>query len=147
MTTPRSMYDDTQDHTQHPPHSAALATDAHTETPDQYSRSAEQPDQSDKSAKPDKPDGVKEVQVHCDYISADQPITRKFPTDTVLSAIKIWARSVFVPNPPSDKAYYLNDDKSRHRFTAVEEEQTLAQLGYERGAAHFRLNEEQASGT
>lgn len=89
---------------------------------------------------------VREVQVHCDYISADGPIHRKFDTDTTLAIVKDWARSMFVPNPPSDKAYYLNDDKTRHRFTEQEEQQSLAQLGYEHGAVHLRLNEEQASG-
>lgn len=86
------------------------------------------------------------VQVHCDYISADEPIHERFPAGTVLAVVKNWARETFVPNPPSDKAYYLNDDKTRHRFTSEEELRTLAMLGYERGAVHFRLNEEQASG-
>ena len=102
-------------------------------------------DRDDKPGKPEKPET--NVQVHCDYISADEPIHRKFSTGTVLAVVKEWARTEFVPNPPSDKAYYLNDDKTRHRFTAEEEQQTLAQLGYERGAVHLRLNEEQASGT
>lgn len=97
-----------------------------------------------RDGKPGKPET--EVQVHCDYISADDPIHRKFSTDTVLSIVKEWARAEFVPNPPSDKAYYLNDDKTRHRFTAEEEQRTLAQLGYEHGPVHLRLNEEQASG-
>ena len=86
-----------------------------------------------------------DVQVHVDYISADEPIHRKFPPNTTIAAIKQWAREQFVPQPPSDKAYYLNDDKTRHRFTTEEEQQTLAQRGYE-NAAHFRLNEEQAAG-
>jgi hypothetical protein len=86
-----------------------------------------------------------DVQVHVDYISADEPIHEKFPPETTIAAIKQWAREQFVPQPPSDKAYYLNDDKTRHRFTADEEQQTLAQRGYE-NAAHFRLNEEQAAG-
>lgn len=86
-----------------------------------------------------------DVQVHVDYISADEPIHRKFSPETTIAAIKQWAREQFVPQPPSDKAYYLNDDKSRRRFTAEEEQRTLAQLGYEH-AAHFRLNEEQAAG-
>jgi hypothetical protein len=86
-----------------------------------------------------------DVAVKCDYISADQPIHRKFPPATLLAAVKQWAREEFVPNPPSDKAYYLNDDKSRHRFTKEEQQKTLALLGYEH-TAHFRLNEEQASG-
>lgn len=86
-----------------------------------------------------------DVQVHVDYISADEPIHRKFPPDTTIAAVKQWAREQFVPQPPSDKAYYLNDDKTRHRFTADEEQRTLAHLGYEH-VAHFRLNEEQAAG-
>jgi hypothetical protein len=94
---------------------------------------------------PDQDKQAHEVAVKCDYISADDPIHRKFPPATLLAAVKQWAREEFVPNPPSDKAYYLNDDKSRHRFTAEEEQKTLAQLGY-RQSAHFRLNEEQASG-
>jgi len=88
---------------------------------------------------------VQDVQLHVDYISADEPIHRKFPSDTILAAVKQWAREQFVPHPPSDKAYYLNDDKTRHRFTPEEEQRTLAHLGYEH-SAHFRLNEEQASG-
>jgi hypothetical protein len=87
-----------------------------------------------------------DVEVHVDYISADEPIHRKFSPETLLGAVKQWAREQFVPNPPSDKAYYLNDDKTRHRFISEEELHTLAQLGYEH-SAHFRLNEEQASGT
>lgn len=87
-----------------------------------------------------------DVQVHVDYISADEPIHRKFPPETTIAAVKQWAREQFVPQPPSDKAYYLNDDKTRHRFTAEEEQQTLAQRGYE-NEAHFRLNEEQAAGS
>jgi hypothetical protein len=86
-----------------------------------------------------------DVQVHMDYISADEPIHKKFASNTLIAAVKDWARQTFVPNPPSDKAYYLNDDKSRHRFTAEEEQKTLAELGY-KGSAHLRLNEEQASG-
>jgi len=86
-----------------------------------------------------------DVAVKCDYISADEPIHRKFPPATLLAAVKQWAREELVPNPPSDKAYYLNDDKSRHRFTAEEEQKTLVQLGYQHNA-HLRLNEEQASG-
>jgi hypothetical protein len=85
------------------------------------------------------------IEVHCDYISADEPIKRKFPSSTVLAEVKDWARGEFVPNPPSDKVYYLSDDKSRHRFTAEEENQTLEQLGYKR-EAKLRLNEEQAAG-
>lgn len=88
---------------------------------------------------------AQDVTVKCDYISADAPIHRKFPPTTLLAVVKQWAREEFVPNPPSDKTYYLNDDKTRHRFTAEEEQQTLAQLGYKQ-SAHFRLNEEQASG-
>lgn len=86
-----------------------------------------------------------DVAVQCDYISADEPIHRKFPPTTLLAAVKQWARDEFVPNPPSDKAYYLNDDKSRHHFTTEEEQKTLAHLGYKH-SAHLRLNEEQASG-
>jgi len=85
------------------------------------------------------------VEVHCDYISADEPIKRRFPSSTILGEVKEWARGEFVPNPPSDKAYYLSDDKSRHRFTADEEKQTLEQLGYKH-EAKLRLNEEQAAG-
>jgi hypothetical protein len=86
------------------------------------------------------------VEVHCDYISADEPIKRKFPSSTPLLEVKDWARSEFVPNPPSDKVYYLSDDRTRHRFTADEEKQTLEQLGYEH-QAKLRLNEEQAAGS
>lgn len=86
-----------------------------------------------------------DVQVHVDYISADEPIHRKFSAETTIAAVKQWAREQFVPLPPSDKAYYLNDDKTRHRFTAEEEQQTIAQRGYEQ-VAHLRLNEEQAAG-
>lgn len=86
------------------------------------------------------------VSVTCDYISADEPIHQKFPGTTLLAAVKQWAREKFVPHPPSDKAYYLNDDKSRHPFTPAEEQSTLVELGY-REVAHLRLNEEQASGT
>src|SRR5690242_10279535 len=89
--------------------------------------------------------GGHDVQVHVDYISADEPIHRKFPQATQLVVVKTWAREQFVPHPPSDKTYYLNDEKTRHRFTAAEEEQTLAQLGYTH-SAHLRLNEEQVSG-
>jgi len=85
------------------------------------------------------------VEVHCDYISADEPIKRKFPSSTVLAEVKEWARGEFVPNPPSDKAYYLSDDKSRHRFTTEEETQSLDQVGYKH-EAKLRLNEEQAAG-
>lgn len=88
---------------------------------------------------------VHDVQVHVDYISADEPIHGTFPPDTTIAAIKLWAREQFVPQPPSDKAYYLNDDKTRRRFTTDEEQRTLSQLGYEH-VAHFRLNEEQATG-
>jgi hypothetical protein len=90
-------------------------------------------------------DSKEQVVVHVDYISADEPIQSKFPPNTLLGAVKDWARQQFVPNPPSDKAYYLNDDKTRHRFTPAEEQKSLADLGYEH-TAHFRLNEEQASG-
>jgi hypothetical protein len=86
-----------------------------------------------------------EIQVSVDYISADDAIHQKFNATALLSEVKTWARGVFVPLPPSDKAYYLNDDKSRHRFTTEEEGQTLQQLEY-KGGAHLRLNEEQASG-
>jgi len=90
-------------------------------------------------------DKTHEVQVHVDYISADEPVHRKFPADTVLSEVKKWAREHFAPNPPSNRNFYLNDDKTRHRFTADEEQETLAELGYEH-SAHLRLNEEQISG-
>jgi hypothetical protein len=87
-----------------------------------------------------------EILVHVDYISADEPIHRRFPETARLSEVKEWARSVFVPNPPSDKTFYMTDDKTRHRFTAQEEGETLAQLGYTH-EAHLRLNEEQISGS
>lgn len=93
----------------------------------------------------DEKEGHGGVQVHVDYISADEPIHDSFAPDTKLIAVKDWARARFVPNPPSDKTYYLNDDKSRHRFTTDEEQKTLEQLGYTH-IAHFRLNEEQVSG-
>lgn len=95
---------------------------------------------------PGKKGHPQEVQVHCDYISADHPIHRAFSGDTILAEVKKWARETFVPDPPSGKAYYLNDDKTRHRFTEDEEHQTLHDLGYEH-SAHLRLNEEQASGS
>lgn len=107
---------------------------------------AASPARGDDAAKGRGGKSAHEVQVHVDYISADEPIHQKFPPETTIAAIKEWAREQFVPLPPSDKAYYLNDDKTRHRFTADEEQRTLAQLDYEH-VAHFRLNEEQASGT
>jgi hypothetical protein len=85
------------------------------------------------------------VEVHCDYISADKPIKRKFASSSTLAEVKDWARGEFVPNPPSDKAYYLSDDKTRHRFTADEERQTLQASGYQH-EAKLRLNEEQVAG-
>lgn len=91
-----------------------------------------------------KPHG-KAVVVECDYLGADDPIERTFASTTVLGEVKEWAKGKFVPVPPSDKTYYLNDDKTRHRFTAEEEQRTLESLGYEH-EAEFRLNEEQMSG-
>jgi hypothetical protein len=88
---------------------------------------------------------VPNVQVHVDYISADEPIHAGYPATTRLLVVKAWAQKTFVPNPPSDKTYYLNDDKTRHRFTTEEEQKTLAELGYIH-VAHFRLNEEQIAG-
>ncbi len=85
------------------------------------------------------------VEVHCDYISADEPIKKKFPSSSTLVEVKKWAREEFVPNPPSDKVYYLSDDKTRHRFTSEEEQRTLEQAGY-KNQAKLRLNEEQAAG-
>jgi hypothetical protein len=85
------------------------------------------------------------VEVHCDYLGADDPIKRKFPQTAKLAEVKQWARESFVPHPPSDKAYYLNDDKTRHRFTAEEEQKSLLALGYEH-QAKLRLNEEQVAG-
>lgn len=92
----------------------------------------------------EKPD-VKEVEVHVDYIGADDKVRRKFPQTAVLAEVKQWAREQFVPNPPSDKAYYLVDDKTRHRFTEAEEQETLLALGYEH-KADLRLTEEQIAG-
>ena len=89
--------------------------------------------------------GPQQVEVHCDYLAADDKIRAKFAQSTRLIEVKAWARAEFVPNPPSDKAYYLNDDKSRHRFTPEEEQKTLLDLGYQH-KADLRLNEEQASG-
>lgn len=88
---------------------------------------------------------LREVQVHMDYISADDPIHQKFPDTALLAAVKEWARGIFVPEPPSDKAFYVTDDKTRHRFTPEEELRSLNALGYEH-VAHLRLNEEQISG-
>ena len=85
------------------------------------------------------------VEVLVDYISADAPVHHRFGLDTTIGAVKSWARQEFVPNPPSDKAFYLNDDKTRHRFTEAEEAMSLAQLGYSH-EAKFRLNEEQIAG-
>jgi hypothetical protein len=85
------------------------------------------------------------VHVPVDNISADEPSHAAFSHETTSASLKQWARERFISNPPSDKAYYLNDDKSRHRFTTEEELQTLGQLGYDH-VAHFRLNEEQAAG-
>ena len=85
------------------------------------------------------------IEVHCDYLGADDPINRKFGESTLLSEVKQWAREQFVPSPPSDKAYFLNDDKTRHRFTAGEEEMSLVALGYKH-KADLRLTEEQLSG-
>jgi hypothetical protein len=107
---------------------------AATTTPD---RATGRDDRSDHEAH--------DVQVHVDYISADNPIHRKFPPTTQLLVVKTWAQQTFVPHPPSDKAYYLNDDKTRRRFTTEEEQKTLADLGYTH-VAHLRLNEEQVSG-
>jgi hypothetical protein len=85
------------------------------------------------------------VRVHVDYISADHPIQRDFAESTLLSAVKEWARREFVPNPPSDKAFYLVDEKTGHRFSEREEQESLKTLGYKH-VAHFRLNEEQIAG-
>jgi hypothetical protein len=85
------------------------------------------------------------IEVHCDYISADKPIKRKFAPSTPLADVKEWAKGEFVPNPPSDKTYYLSDDKTRHRFTPDEERLTLEQLGY-KNEAKLRLHEEQVAG-
>ena|SRR5438034_2714170 len=86
------------------------------------------------------------VEVHCDYISADKPIKKKFSSSATVAEVKKWAREEFVPNPPSDKIYYLSDEKTRHRFTDAEELQTLEQVGY-KNEAKLRLNEEQAAGS
>ncbi len=88
---------------------------------------------------------VKEVEVHCDYLGADEKIRRKFPQTALMGEVKQWAREQFAPNPPSDKAYYLVDDKTRHRFTEEEERRTLLTLGYEH-KADLRLAEEQVAG-
>lgn len=85
------------------------------------------------------------IEVHCDYLGADDPIKRKFGESTLLLEVKRWAREDFVPSPPSDKAYFLNDDKTRHRFTADEEGMSLVALGYKH-KADLRLTEEQLSG-
>jgi hypothetical protein len=85
------------------------------------------------------------IEVHCDYLGADDPIKRKFGESTLLSEVRQWAREHFVPSPPSDKAYFLNDDKTRHRFTAEEEAMSLVALGYKH-KADLRLTEEQLSG-
>jgi len=90
-------------------------------------------------------DEPEQVNVVCDYLSADDVIERIFPANTELRRVKEWAREVFVPNPPSDKAFFLSDDKTRHRFTESEEQKTLAQLGYSH-QAHLRLHEEQVAG-
>ena len=89
--------------------------------------------------------GEDRVEVHVDYISADEPIHRKFPAAATLLEVKTWARTQFVPNPPSNKTYYLSDDKTRRRFTTEEEALTLEQAGYKH-EARLRLNEEQVSG-
>jgi hypothetical protein len=86
-----------------------------------------------------------EVEVHCDYLGADDAVKRKFLESASLSEVKSWAREHFVPNPPSDKAYFLNDDKTRHRFTQEEEAMSLQALGYHH-KADLRLSEEQLSG-
>lgn len=86
-----------------------------------------------------------EVKVTCDYLSADEPIERLFLATDALTDVKAWALSVFVPHPPSDKTYWLSDDKTRQRFTTAQERETLAQLGYKH-EAHLRLHEEQVSG-
>ena len=88
---------------------------------------------------------VQEVEVHCDYLGADEKIRRKFPQTALLAEVKQWARETFVPNPPSDKASFLNDDKTRHRFTEEEEQRSLLAMGYEH-KADFRLSEEQVAG-
>ena len=88
---------------------------------------------------------VQDVEVHCDYLGADEKIRRKFPQSARLAEVKKWARQTFVPNPPSDKAYFLSDDKSRRRFTDEEEQKTLLAMGYEH-KADLRLTEEQISG-
>jgi hypothetical protein len=85
------------------------------------------------------------VRVHVDYISADHPIQRDFPETAQLSEIKQWAQQEFVPHPPSDKTFYLVDERTGHRFTESEEQKSLGALGYKH-AAHFRLNEEQVAG-
>lgn len=91
-----------------------------------------------------KPD-AKDVEVHCDYLGADEAIRRKFPQTALMADVKKWARQTFVPNPPSDKAYYLNDDKTRRRFTEEEEQKSLLAMEYEH-KADFRLSEEQIAG-
>ena len=101
---------------------------------------------TDSAKATDKPDhGGGLVQVHCDYLSADEPIHRAFSSTATLGEVKDWARGQFVPNPPSDKTYYLSDEKTRKRFNSEEEKETLAEAGYEH-EAKFRLGEEQIAG-
>ena len=87
----------------------------------------------------------KKVKVTCDYLGADEPLTREFLQSTLLGAVKQWARGEFVPVPPSDKAYFIINDKTRHRFTDEEEHRSLLALGFDH-KAELRLGEEQKSG-
>ena len=96
------------------------------------------------SAAKEVPRGAK-VKVTCDYLGADEPLTREFPQSALLHEVKDWAREKFVPVPPSDKAYFIINDKTRHRFTDEEEHRSLLALGFEH-KADLRLGEEQKSG-
>lgn len=89
--------------------------------------------------------GSSGVQVHCDYLSADHPLHQAFSATATLREVKEWARAEFVPNPPSDKAFFLTDEKTRQRLSEEEELRTLQEAGYAH-VAHFRLAEEQLSG-
>lgn len=79
---------------------------------------------------PEPPNAGHDIEVHVSYIRAAHPIHRRFVLDTRLGAVLEWALQTFGLAPSPDQPYRLVNDRTDQTYTAAQELESLAQLGF-----------------
>jgi hypothetical protein len=77
------------------------------------------------------PSQREQVVVHVSYVRAEKPIVRRFNLEERLLAVLTWALTEFGLQPTADQRFYLVNTRTDRPYSAEQEQQSLAALGFE----------------